>query len=65
MKHSHTLIEKAVTNDIAGVRALLDTGIHPHELIDKTGVTALHHAAQHDFIEMAGLLLRYGADPPL
>lgn len=38
-------------------------GRDPHELLDDDGITALHHAAQNDFAEIAEILLNFGADP--
>ena len=40
---------------------LLDQGANP-TLGDKRGLTALHYAARHGFMEIVKLLLKYGGD---
>jgi len=53
------LVEAAARNDLSAVRALLQGGDANAAAPD--GTTALHWAAQHDNLEMAGLLLGAGA----
>ena len=53
MNTPNTLIEATVTNNIMNVTSLLHAGRNPHEVLDDEGITALHHAAQNDFVEIA------------
>ncbi|CAI7575360.1 unnamed protein product [Penicillium pancosmium] len=57
-----TLPEAASQNRIDTVRSLLDEGADPNE-IDGTGYTALHHAADQGYWDIARLLLERKASP--
>lgn len=56
-------IDAVIKNDIDQVEAYLKQGIEPNVTLDNARITALHFAAQNNFIEIAKLLLMAGADP--
>ena len=46
----------------AMARDLLEAGSNPNVGLTKTGITALHYAAQSNELELCRLLLKHGAD---
>lgn len=59
-----TLLHMAIdlpSADIALVRLLLDKGT-PIDALCASGTTPLHHAVQHGYVDIVGLLLERGAD---
>ncbi len=62
-KRLNLLLQNAVSRgDIAEVKNLLKRGANP-DAYDKHGEALLHKAAEHDFFEIAEVLLKAGADP--
>jgi ankyrin repeat protein len=56
------LIDAVIENDVASVHRLLEQGINPNHVLDSAKVTALHHAAQNNALEVIPLLIEAGAD---
>ncbi|MEU6061729.1 ankyrin repeat domain-containing protein [Streptomyces sp. NPDC047097] len=56
------LVWAAGSEDLATVRAVLRTRLHP-DTADTQGTTALYAASVHGDAEISGLLLRAGASP--
>ena len=55
------LIIAVIKNDVAAVSALLSKNADPNTVEDICNVTALHHAAQHDSVGAATLLINAGS----
>ncbi len=75
MKNNHFLVQSlflkkikeilrtaVLKNDITTTKFLLDAKTNPNQEDDTTGCTLLHFAARYGFLEIANLLLYYGAD---
>lgn len=56
------LIEAVIHNDVAAVRSSLISGADPNHCQDKANVTPLHHAAQHNAVDVVELLITAGAN---
>lgn len=61
-KDPEQMIVAILQGDTARVKYLLDTGHGPNECLDEAMVTPLHYAAQHNKIDIAMLLIEYGAN---
>ncbi len=57
------LMDAVINNRINQVRELLTAGADPNATEDHCKITPLHFAAISDFIEVAHLLLEFGANP--
>lgn len=57
------LIEKVFAQDTRGLAELIDRGVDVNARDDGSGSTALMLACLYGFTDMAGLLIRGGADP--
>ena len=60
-RREEDLRQAAASGDIAVVKRLLTEGCDPNSF-DELGMAALHHAAEHERLEIVELLLQHGAD---
>jgi len=55
------LIQAVVDNNVQQVGELLNRGADPNYFLDASQITALHHAAQNNSLEVIPLLIEAGA----
>ena len=55
------LIDAVITNNVQITQKLLNEGADPNQLLDESGVTPLHFAAQNNSLNVVPLLVKAGA----
>lgn len=56
------LIEAVIHNNVIALRECLVNGSDPNHCEDRANVTPLHHAAQHNAVDVVELLITAGAN---